>query len=61
MQYRVHRIAVNSDIMQAKPKQFFNTLEEKVISIIPDITRYFWCYGAKTDYVLIIEKSLPSR
>lgn len=56
MKYRVHRLEVKRDNMQEKIENFLNTLDGDVISVIPDVTQYFLCYGAKIDYVLIVEK-----
>ena len=56
MKYRVHRIEVKSDNMQEKLEQFINKLDGEVISVIPHVTHYFLCYGAKTDYILVTEK-----
>lgn len=56
MKYRVHRIEVNKDNMQEKLEQFINKLDGEVISIIPNVTQYFLMYGAKINYILIVEK-----
>jgi hypothetical protein len=56
MKYRVHRIEVTSDTMQEKLEQFINKLDGEVVSIIPNVTRYFLCYGAKIDFILVVEK-----
>ncbi len=56
MKYRVHRIEVNKDNMQEKLEQFLNKLDGDVISVIPNVTHYFLMYGAKIDYILIVEK-----
>lgn len=56
MKYRVHRLEVKRDNMQEKIENFLNTLDGEVISVIPDVTQYFLCYGAKIDYVLVVEK-----
>jgi len=56
MKYRVHRIEVKKDNMLEKLEQFLNKLDGDVISVIPNVTQYFLMYGAKIDYILIIEK-----
>ncbi|NUN08674.1 MAG: hypothetical protein HUU54_05805 [Ignavibacteriaceae bacterium] len=56
MKYRVHRLEVSSDNMQEKLEQFLNKLEGEVVSVITNVSRYFLCYGAKVDYILIVEK-----
>jgi len=56
MNYRVHRLEVKRENMQEKLEQFLNSLEGEAVSIIPDVTQYFLCYGAKIDYLLIVEK-----
>lgn len=57
MKYKVHKLDVNSENMQDKLERFLNNLDGEVISVIPNITRYFLCYGSKVDYILVIEKS----
>jgi len=56
MKYRVHRIEVKKDNLQEKLEEFLNKLDGEVISVIPNVTQYFLCYGAKIDYILIVEK-----
>ena len=56
MKYRVHRLEVNKDDFQSQLAQFVNNLEGEVISIVPNVSPYFLCYGAKIDYVLVVEK-----
>ena len=56
MQYRVHRLQVRKDNLQQELEQFLNKLEGEVISVLPNVTQYFLCYGAKVDYILIVEK-----
>jgi hypothetical protein len=56
MKYRVHRIEVNKDNMQEKIESFVNTLDGEVISVIPHVTQFFMMYGAKVNYVLVVEK-----
>ena len=56
MKYRVHRLEVQSDNMQEKLEQFLNKLDGEVISVIPNVTHYFLMYGARINYILIVEK-----
>ncbi len=56
MKYRVHRIEVSSDNMQEILEQFLNKFDGEVISVIPNVTQYFLMYGAKVNYILIVEK-----
>ena len=56
MKYKVHRIEVQSDNMQEKLEQFLNNLDGEVISVIPNVTHYFLMYGARVNYILIVEK-----
>lgn len=57
MNYKVHRLEVKRDNFHLQLEQFLNTLEGEVISVIPNVTPYFLCYGGKVDYVLIVEKT----
>ena len=56
MKYRVHRLEVQSDNMQEKLEQFLNKFDEEVISVIPNVTHYLLMYGARVNYILIVEK-----
>lgn len=58
MKYRVHRLEVNSDNMQENLRQFLNTLEGEVISVIPNVRPALMFLGgsAKIDFLLIVEK-----
>jgi hypothetical protein len=56
MKYRVHRIEVNKDNLQERLEHFLNNLEGEVISVLPNVTQYFLCYGAKVNYILVVEK-----
>ena len=56
MKYRVHHVEVSKDNMQEKLEQFLNKLDGEVISIVPNITEFFMMYGAKTPYLLVVEK-----
>ena len=37
-------------------EHFVNNLKGEVISIIPDVTTLFLCYGARVKSILIVEK-----
>ena len=53
--YRVHRFDLRMTADQSKPEQFLNSLEGKIIAIIPNVTiSAFWVY--KVDFRLIVEK-----
>ena len=56
MKYRVHRLEVSRDNLQERLEQFLNKLDWEVISVLPDVTQYFLCYGAMVNYILIVEK-----
>ncbi|NTW23774.1 MAG: hypothetical protein HGA37_03665 [Lentimicrobium sp.] len=56
MKYRVHRLEVSKDNLQERLEQFLNTLDGEVVSVLPNVTQYFLCYGAKVNYILIVEK-----
>ena len=43
--------------MQEKLEQFLNKLDGEVISIVPNVTQYVMMYGAKINYLLIVEKT----
>jgi hypothetical protein len=56
MKYRVHRIEVNKDNLQERLESFLNGLDGEVVSVLPNVTQYFLCYGAKVNYILVVEK-----
>lgn len=58
MTYKVHKIDVNKKDMQVKLEQFLNSLNGKVVSIIPNVSPTFQFMGAtaKVDYVLVVEE-----
>ena len=56
MKYRTHRLDVNKENMQEKLEAFINNLDGEVIAIIPNVTQYFMMYGAKINYLIIVEK-----
>jgi hypothetical protein len=56
MKYRTHRVDVNKENMQDKLEQFINKLDGEVVAILPNVTQYVMMYGAKINYLLIVEK-----
>ena len=56
MKYRVHRIEVNKDNLQERLESFLNGLDGEVVSVLPNVTQYFLCYGAKVNYILVVER-----
>lgn len=56
MKYKVHRLEVNQENFQEKLEQFLNKLEGEVISVIPNVKTFFLMYGAKVNFILIVEK-----
>ncbi|MGD8405996.1 MAG: hypothetical protein PVJ21_20240 [Anaerolineales bacterium] len=51
--YRVHRFSMNMTDDQSKLEQFLNSLEGKIVSIIPNVT---WFPKVQVDFLLIVEK-----
>ena len=37
-------------------EQFLNGLSGEVVAVIPNVTQYFMMYGAKVDYVIVVER-----
>jgi hypothetical protein len=56
MKYRTHRLDVNKVNIQEKLEAFINNLDGEVIAVIPNVTQYFMMYGAKINYLIIVEK-----
>jgi hypothetical protein len=56
MKYRTHRLDVNKENIQDKLEAFINNLDGEVIAVIPNVTQYFMMYGAKINYLIIVEK-----
>ncbi len=54
MKYRVHQIKIANE--SAKLEQFLNNLEGEVIAIIPEVRTFFLFYGAKVNFLLVVEK-----
>ena len=59
MRYRVHRFEIDMTKDQSKLEQFLNNLDGEVVSIIPSVNPKFTPggMGAKTNFLLIIEKT----
>lgn len=53
MKYRVHRFNIRMTRDQGKLEQFLNSLEGKVVAIIPNVTAF---PAASVDFFLIVEK-----
>lgn len=58
MNYKVHRLEVNSKNMQEKLQQFLNKVNGEVVSVFPNVRPTFQLMGAtsKIDSLIIIEK-----
>ena len=56
MKYRVHRLEVSREDFQPELAKFINHLNGDIISVVPNVAPCLLFYGAKLDYVLIIEK-----
>ena len=56
MKYRVHQFNIRMTKDPGKLEQFLNNLEGEVIAIIPNVDTVFLYYGAKVNFLLIIEK-----
>ena len=56
MKYRVHRLQISKDNLSERLEQFLNNPDGEVVPVLPNVTQYFLCYGAKVNYILIVEK-----
>jgi hypothetical protein len=56
MKYKVHHLEINRNNFHLQLEQFLNTLSGEVVSVVPNVTPFFMCYGAKVNYVLVVEK-----
>jgi hypothetical protein len=55
MKYRVHRFNISMTKDQSKLQQFLNSLEGRVVAIIPNVTiKAFWI--PQVDFLLIVEE-----
>jgi len=59
MKYRIHRFDMDMTKDQSKLEQFLNSLEGKVVAIIPSVNPKFTPggMGAKVNFLLIVEKT----
>jgi hypothetical protein len=57
MKYKVHQLEVKCTNFQETLEQFLNKLEGEILAVIPNVKPYFLCYGAKVNFVLIVEKT----
>ena len=56
MKYKVHKLNISLTREHNALENFINNLKGEVISIIPDVTTLFLCYGARVRSVIIVEK-----
>ena len=58
MNYKVHRLEVNSKNMQEELQQFLNKINGEVVSVFPNVRPTFQLMGAtsKIDSLIIVEK-----
>jgi len=56
MKYKVHKLNIKLAREPEMLENFLNNLKGEVISIIPDVTTLFLCYGSKVKSILIVEK-----
>jgi len=56
MKYKVHKLNIKLAKEPEMLENYLNNLKGEVVSIIPDVTSFFLCYGAKVKSVLIVEK-----
>jgi hypothetical protein len=56
MKYKVHRLDVKKDDIREILEDFLNKLDGEVIAVIPNVTQYFLMYGAKINYIMVVEK-----
>ncbi len=56
MKYKIHKLNIKLAREPEMLENFLNNLKGEVISIIPDVTTLFLCYGAKVKSILIVEK-----
>jgi len=56
--YRVHRLEVKKDTVQATLEEFLNRQRGEIISVIPYVSPSFQFMGAtsKIDFLLIVER-----
>jgi hypothetical protein len=53
MKYRVHRFNIRMTSDQTKLEQFLNSLQGRVVAIIPNVT---WFPKTEVDFLLIVEE-----
>jgi len=58
MNYKVHRLEVDSKTMQEQLEKFINQLRGEVIAVLPNVTPTLRFMGptAKVDFLLVVEK-----
>jgi len=57
MKYKVHQLEIKSTNFQKTLEQFLNKLEGEILAVIPNVKPFFLFYGAKVNFVLIVEKT----
>ena len=56
MKYKVHKLDIKIAKESDRLEQFLNNLNGDVVTIIPNISTVFLCYGAKINSVFVVEK-----
>ena len=56
MKYKIHKLNIKLAREPKMLEDYLNNLKGEVISVIPDVTSLFLCYGAKVKSILIVEK-----
>ena len=54
--YKVHRFDLKMTKDQERLEKFLNSLKGEIVSVIPNSNPIFLCYGARTNFVLVVEK-----
>ena len=56
MKYKVHKLNIKLTKESEMLENFLNNLKGEVVSIIPDVTTLFLCYGSKVKSIIIVER-----
>ncbi len=54
--YKVHRFDLKMTQDHKRLEEFLNSLKGEIVSVIPNTETLFLFYGAKTNFVLVVEK-----
>ena len=54
--YKVHKFELNMTRDHERLEKFLNSLKGEIVSVISDTSPFFAFYGAKTRFVLVVEK-----